>query len=120
MHPTPLTELAAPLAAAIAEVGGDGTPVRLERPADPAHGDYASAVALSLAPALRSAPRDIAGRIGERVSSPWIDSVEVAGPGFINLRVAPAFHRAVVERVLDQGEAYGSGAAPAPARIQVE
>ena len=120
MHPTPLTELAAPLAAAIAEVGGDGTPVRLERPADPAHGDYASAVALSLAPALRSAPRDIAGRIGERVSSPWIESVEVAGPGFINLRVAPAFHRAVVERVLDQGEAYGSGAAPAPARIQVE
>src|SRR5581483_11925049 len=83
VRPTPLSELSAPLEAAIAEVGGDGAPVRLERPADAAHGDYASAVALSLAPALRSSPRDIAGRIGERVSSPWIESVEVAGPGFI-------------------------------------
>ena len=120
MTSSPLTELAAPLAAAIAEVSADGVPVRLERPADAAHGDYASAAALALARTLKTAPREIAGRIGERVSSPWIESVEIAGPGFINLRVAPAFHRAVVERVLDQADRYGADTAAAPQRIQVE
>ncbi|MGN6380413.1 MAG: arginine--tRNA ligase [Gaiellales bacterium] len=120
MTRSPLSELAAPLAQAIADVGGDGAPVRLERPADADHGDYASAVALGLARSLRAAPREIAGRIGERVQSPWIASVEIAGPGFINLRVAPSFHRHVVQRVLDEGDSYGSGAAAHPQRIQVE
>jgi arginyl-tRNA synthetase len=120
MNPSPLTELAAPLAQAISEVGADGAQVHLERPADAANGDYASAVALGLARTLKSSPRDIAGRIGERISSPWIESVEVAGPGFINLRVAPAFHRAVVERVLEQAGRFGSGAAAHPMRVQVE
>jgi len=120
MVESPLTELAAPLARAVHAVGGDGVAVRLERPADAAHGDYASAVALSLARPLRAAPRDIAGRILEQVDSPWIAAAEVAGPGFINLRVAPAFHRHVVDRVLAEGDRYGAGAAAAPQRVQVE
>ena len=120
MPQSPVSELAAPLEQAIAAVGGDGAPVRLERPADASHGDYASAVALGLARTLRAAPRDIAGRIGERLESPWIASVEVAGPGFINLRVAPSFHRHVVQRVLEEGERYGAGAASNPQRVQVE
>ena len=44
-----LTSWPSPLSAAVAAAGGDGEPVRLDRPADPAHGDYASAVALALA-----------------------------------------------------------------------
>ena len=120
MNRSPVTELAEPLEHAVAELGGDGVPVRLERPADAAHGDYASAVALALARPLRSAPREIAARIGDRLSSPWIEAVEIAGPGFINLRVAPAFHRHVVERVLAEGAGYGAGAVARPLRLQVE
>ena len=120
MIESPLTELAAPLRAAVARVGGNGATVQLERPADAAHGDYASAVALGLARPLRAAPREIASQLAPQLSSPWIEAVEVAGPGFINLRVGPAFHRHVVSRVLAEGARYGSGAAPESQRIQVE
>jgi arginyl-tRNA synthetase len=113
-------ELAGPVEAAIAEVGGDGVPARLERPADPAHGDYATAVALQLAKPLREAPRQIAERIAERIDSPFIASAEVAGPGFVNLRATPAWYRHVVERVLADGSRYGAEAAAHPQRIQVE
>jgi arginyl-tRNA synthetase len=117
---SPVMELAEPLQEAVAALGGDGAPVRLERPADLANGDYASAVALGLAKPLRSAPREIAARIGDCLSSPWIETVEIAGPGFINLRVAPAFHRHVVQRVLAEGPGYGAGAVARPLRMQVE
>ena len=77
-----IAELAEPLSEAVAALGGDGAPVRLERPADPTHGDYASAVAMSLAKPLRSAPREIAGRIVEQLDSPWIDAAPRSpGPG---------------------------------------
>jgi len=115
-----LGELAEPLADAVGAVGGDGAPVRLERPADPSHGDYATAVALTLAKPLRSAPRDIAGRIAEQLDSPWIDATDVAGPGFINLRVTPAWYAHVVGRVLSEEGRYGAGAAANPERVLVE
>ena len=57
MSRSAVQELAGPVEAAIAEVGGDGVQARLERPADPAHGDYATAAALQLAKPLRAAPR---------------------------------------------------------------
>src|SRR4051794_20320168 len=115
-----LAELAAPLADAVAGVGGDGASLRLERPNDPRHGDYASGVAMTLAKPLRSAPREIAGRIVERIDSPWLTGAEIAGPGFINLRVTPSWLGHVVGRVLDEGARYGAAAAAAPQRIQVE
>jgi arginyl-tRNA synthetase len=115
-----LAELAAPLADAVAGVGGDGASLRLERPNDPRHGDYASGVAMTLAKPLRSAPREIAGRIVERIESPWLTGAEIAGPGFINLRVTPSWLGHVVGRVLDEGARYGAAAAAAPQRIQVE
>jgi arginyl-tRNA synthetase len=115
-----LGELAEPLAAAVGAVGGDGAPVRLERPSDPSHGDYATAVALSLAKPLRAAPREIAGRIAEQLDSPWIDTTDVAGPGFINLRVTPAWYAHVVDRVLGGEGRYGAGAVASPERIMVE
>jgi arginyl-tRNA synthetase len=115
-----LQELAAPLEAAVAAVGGDGEPLRLDRPADVAHGDYASAVALSLAKPLKSPPRQIAERIVEGIDSPWISAAEIAGPGFINLRLQPRWYAHVVERVLADGDRYGAGATAAPRTIQVE
>ncbi len=120
MSPSAVEELARPVEAAIAEVGGDGIPARLERPADPAHGDYATAAALQLAKPLRAAPRQIAEQIAERIASPFIASAEVAGPGFVNLRATPAWYRHVVEKVLEQGPRYGAGGAAEPKKIQVE
>ena len=115
-----IAELAEPLSEAVAALGADGAPVRLERPADPTHGDYASAVAMSLAKPLRSAPREIAGRILEQLDSPWVEGAEIAGPGFINLRLTPSWYGHVVSRILAEGGGYGAGATPKPQRIQVE
>ena len=109
MSPSAVEELAQPVEAAIAEVGGDGIPARLERPADPAHGDYATAAALQLAKPLRAAPRQIAEQIAERIDSPFIASAEVAGPGFVNLRATPAWYRHVVEQRAGAGTALRSG-----------
>ncbi len=124
MSASAVDELAAAVARAVAAVGGDGVPVRLDRPADPGHGDYATAVALQLAKPLRSAPRDIADAHRRRPSSPttWT-SVDVAGPGFLNLRVSPAWYRDAVARILTEGPRYGSGtarhAAADPGRVRV-
>ena len=115
-----LQELASPLEAAVAAVGGNGEPVRLDRPADVAHGDYASAVALALAKPLKAPPRQIAERIVAGIDSPWIGSAEIAGPGFINLRLQPAWYGHVVGCILAQGGRFGSGAAARPQRMQVE
>jgi arginyl-tRNA synthetase len=120
MSASPVDELGAAVGRAVAAVGGDGVPVRLDRPADPEHGDYATAVAMQLAKPLRTAPREIAARIAAEVASDHIDSVEVAGPGFLNLRVSASWYRDVVARILSEGPRYGSGAAATPRRIQVE
>jgi arginyl-tRNA synthetase len=115
-----LQELAQPLQAAVAAAGGDGEPVRLDRPADASHGDYASAVALALAKPLKAPPRQIAERIVEQLHSPWISGAEIAGPGFINLRLQPSWYQHVVARVLDEGDRFGAGAAARPQKMQVE
>ena len=115
-----LDELAEPLRNAVVAAGGDGGPVQLDRPSDPSLGDYASAVALSLAKPLSAPPRAIAERIVAGLESPWIDTAEIAGPGFINLRVRPSWFGHVVGRVLDEGAGYGGGATPHPQRLQVE
>src|SRR3954453_2379739 len=115
-----LSELAEPLRAAVSAAGGDGEPVRLDRPADAAHGDYASAVALALAKPMKAAPRQIAQRIVEQLQSPWIEGTDIAGPGFINLRLRPGWYGHVVGRVLDEGARFGAGAAARPQRRRVE
>ncbi len=120
MTSTPLTDLSEAVAGAVSTVGGGDSSVKLERPADEGHGDYATAVAMSLARSLKSSPRDIAGRIAETLDSPLISSVEVAGPGFINIHVSDEWYRQAVAAVLAQGQRFGSGAAPEPKRIQVE
>jgi arginyl-tRNA synthetase len=118
---SPVQELAGPLAEAVSTIAGErGAGPRLDRPASPDHGDYASPVALGLARELKAPPRDIAGRIVDGMRSPWIASAEIAGPGFINLRVAPAWYRHVLERIATEGASYGRGAAEAPRSIQVE
>jgi arginyl-tRNA synthetase len=99
-----------------------GAPVELERPGDADHGDYATNVALRLAPTQGRPPRDIAGDIArEAVERGLAETAEPAGPGFVNLRVSDAWLAAAVGEILVAGDAFGGGSATdARERIQVE
>jgi arginyl-tRNA synthetase len=95
--------------------------IGLERPANPDHGDWASNVAMQLAPAARMAPMRIAQAIVEHLERPSaIASVEIAPPGFLNLHLDPAWVAAQVGPILDAGASYGRTTAEEPRRINVE
>ena len=99
-------------------------PVTLERPRQPEHGDLACSLALQLARALRMNPRQVAEALVERVreadGGALIASMEIAGPGFVNLRLAGGAKTAVVARVLRDGADYGRNARGAGQRVVVE
>jgi arginyl-tRNA synthetase len=95
--------------------GTDLTPnVVLERPRDPSHGDIACNIAMQLAKPLKTNPRELATRLvaallAEPGATGLVDSADVAGPGFINLRVAAGAKQSVVRTVFEQGAAFGRG-----------
>jgi arginyl-tRNA synthetase len=92
--------------------------LELERPSDPAHGDFATNVALRTAREHKRPPRDVAEELAAKViAMPEIVRAEVAGPGFLNLWLHDTFF---VDAVNEIGEDYGSGSAPRRERIQVE
>jgi arginyl-tRNA synthetase len=97
------------LRAALAEVApGLDAAVVLERPRNRAHGDFACNVAMQVAKALGRPPRAVAQALIESLpASPHLARAEVAGPGFINLGVAPATKRLVVHAIRAQGADYG-------------
>lgn len=104
---------------ALADVAG--VPVELERPSDPAHGDYATNAALRLAPSRKRAPREIAAEIAaEAVRRGLAERAEAAGPGFVNLHVPDAWLAGAVAAVLESGEDFGGDSAARRERIQVE
>ncbi len=93
----------------------------VEPPRDPTHGDLASNAAMVLAKPLGMKPRDLATRIAVILAGdPDIDAAEVAGPGFINLRLRAAFWQKVVRAILDAGEDYGRSDAGRGAAVNVE
>jgi arginyl-tRNA synthetase len=104
---------------ALADVAG--APVALERPSNPEYGDYATSVALKAAPAQNKVPRRLAEELANHAAG--LDEVErasVAGPGFVNLVMAPQWYGSVLAEILAAGDRYGAGT-PAPRqRIQVE
>jgi arginyl-tRNA synthetase len=121
---TPVEQLRAALDAAAATLAGDGAPrATLGRPKQAGHGDYATNVALVLAPVVKRPPRDVAeelgAALGERLG-PVLDRAEVAGPGFLNLFLADAWHVDAVDRVLAAGDSFGAGSARPAERINVE
>jgi arginyl-tRNA synthetase len=101
--------------------GLDFKNVEVSPPRDAAHGDLASNAALVLAKAASLKPRDIADKLAEKVRAlPHVDSVEVAGAGFLNMRFAPRFWHRVVAAILKQGDAYGRVDLGGGERINVE
>jgi arginyl-tRNA synthetase len=83
-----------------------------ESPKQAAHGDLAITAAMSLARALKKNPRDVAERLVQALHAQpavrqWVQALEIAGPGFINLRLSPAAKQAVVREVLSAGTHYG-------------
>ncbi|HET6803142.1 MAG TPA: arginine--tRNA ligase [Casimicrobiaceae bacterium] len=99
------------------------TQVVVERPREAAHGDYATNVALVLAKNARRNPRELATSIAARLAAALpniIEPPDVAGPGFINLRLKAAARQSVVARVLRDGVRYGHGTTRAGERVIVE
>ncbi len=97
--------------------------VVLERPRDPAHGDIACNIAMQLAKPLKKNPRELAQAIVASLlanKGNLIDSADIAGPGFINLRIAAAAKQAVVRAILAEGERYGRGTAGTGRKVMVE
>ena len=81
--------------------------VVLERSKDPAHGDYATNLALRFGKSLGKNPRAFAAEFAEKISDPSIDKVEVAGPGFINFFLHADAMTTVLSEVFRLGENYG-------------
>ncbi len=95
--------------------------ITLEPPKDASHGDLATNAAMVLAKAAGKPPRALAERIVPLFASdPFIEKVEIAGPGFINLTLAHAFWPGVLRMVLEQGESYGRSAIGRGEAVNVE
>jgi len=124
--PADLAELLKTTAAAVlAERGLDTaalpTAVTVERPRNPEHGDYASNLALQLGKKVGANPRELAGWLAEALArAEGIASAEVAGPGFINMRLKASAQAMIVNTVIDDGDTFGYSDALAGQKINLE
>jgi arginyl-tRNA synthetase len=93
----------------------------VERPRNPEHGDYASNLALQLAKPAKTPPRELAAAIAETLQKqPEIESVEIAGPGFLNIRLSAGAAGELARVVVAQGAAFGRGDALKGQNINLE
>ncbi len=92
-----------------------------EVPREEAHGDYATNAAMLLAKSARRPPRQVAETIRQHFPRiPEVEKVEVAGPGFVNVFLAPAWCATALGEILETGEAYGRSEVGAGHRVQLE
>lgn len=116
-----IAELAAMVAAGELPAGLDTAAVAVEPPRDPAHGDMATNAAMVLAKPAGLAPRAIADALARRLAAdPRVSSAEVAGPGFLNLRLQPGVWQGLVKAVLEQGTEFGRSTVGAGAKVNIE
>lgn len=110
------------LRAALAEAGAS-TPaeIRFERPRRREHGDWSTNVALAAAKEQKANPRELAATIVEHLpDAPFVDRVEVAGPGFLNFHLSAAWLHDVVRRAADPAARFGRSDRAAGKRVNVE
>ena len=126
MTPADLAELLRNTAAAVlAEHGLDAAAlpatVTVERPRNPEHGDYATNVALQLSKKVGVSPREFAGWLADGLAAvDGIASAEVAGPGFVNLRIAASAQGVIINDVIDAGPSYGHSDALGGQKVNLE
>lgn len=110
------TELLTALAAALEQLHpGAGAKAAFENPKAAAHGDLACTAAMQLAKPLKANPRQLAQQLVEllQASAPyqrWVEALDIAGPGFINIRLKPTAKQEVVREVLGAGATFGQQA----------
>jgi arginyl-tRNA synthetase len=118
-------ELLHALQTALAQLAPDAAPdAAFESPKHAGHGDLAITAAMSLAKPLRRAPREIAKRLVDALGAQpavrrWVEAMEVAGPGYVNLRLQPSARQQVVAEILAAGDRFGSHE-PHGGRLMVE
>ena len=110
------------LARVAAVLGAPDVDFVVERPRDRGHGDLSTNLAMALARPLRARPREIAGRVVEALNLPdtVIDRIEIAGPGFINFRLAPQQLLADLREIVAGGPGYGRGDFGRDRKVNVE
>ncbi len=119
-------ELLLALGAAIRDVSPDSPQApAFESPKQAAHGDFACTLAMQLAKPLKKNPRELAQALIDALNrqpavARWVASMEIAGPGFINLRLKPEAKQAVVAEVLGGGDGFGRRAAQPDQQVIVE
>src|ERR1700744_3757758 len=102
-------------------VAADLSRVVVDPPKDPTHGDMATNAAMVLAKEAKAKPRDLAEKIAERLrADDLVASVDVAGPGFINLTLKVTAWADALRSVLREGDAYGQSAVGADEKVNVE
>lgn len=126
MTPADLAELLRTTAAAVlAEHGLDSAAlpdtVTVERPRNPEHGDYATNLALQLGKKVGANPRELAGWLATAlVEKNGIAAADVAGPGFVNLRITASAQNLIVDNVIAAGSGYGHSTALAGVKVNLE
>src|SRR5690554_4832220 len=103
-----LGDLAARIRAALVAAGLPEADAELERPRQAEHGDWATTAPLRLAKPAKRPPREIAQALVDHLDlPPSVESVEIAGPGFVNFRLAHRYHEDLVRRVVAAGDEFG-------------
>jgi arginyl-tRNA synthetase len=116
-----LAEVAAMVAAGELPAGLDTAAITVEPPRDAGHGDMATNAAMVLAKPAGLPPRQIAEALAAGLAAdPRVAKAEVAGPGFLNLRLKPAVWQGLVGAVLAQGEGFGRSAIGQGQKVNVE
>ena len=99
----------------------------IERPKNPEHGDLSTNVALQVSRELKSKPRDFAQKLADTILPALLEKgittqagVTIAGAGFLNIRLNPAFKLQAIRLALEQGDSWGRCRTAAPQKIQVE
>ncbi len=109
-------ELLAALAAELETLSpGAGARAAFESPKVAAHGDFACTAAMQLAKPLKANPRALGEQLKASLEATpafqqWVDAIEIAGPGFLNIRLKPAAKQQIVREVLAQAEKFGDQA----------
>ena len=124
--PTIKTELLRALADSLETLSpGAAAKAAFESPKVAAHGDFACTAAMQLAKPLKANPRELAAQLKELLLAQpafqnWVEAIEIAGPGFLNIRLKAAAKQQTVRHILSEGERFGTLPADPARRMIVE